>query len=289
MGNNPQHVVATCGLIVALLFLSGCATQTLSKSECATADWRVIGYGDGAAGHGAERIDGHRRACARFGVTPDLMAYNQGRSEGLREYCTAPKGLELGRANGDCGICNNFPNVVAACRHGKRIYATDQAIATVEESLARANRAIANARAWTPAQALSQQLARIDRDISWRQREIDSAISRNQSRIEKIREESGPESEINEINRNIASLRRQRNELDVTRERRRGNVRVAHERDRETLIIENQHKLSENLETKTVNETRRSELYAERAALLEDALLSQEGHKTEEALLDQGN
>ena len=80
--------------ISGLFVLSGCAT--LGKDECLNADWRTIGYEDGAYGYPASRIGSHREDCAKHGVTPDFNRYEQGRLEGLREYCTPQKGYGLG-------------------------------------------------------------------------------------------------------------------------------------------------------------------------------------------------
>ena len=80
--------------ISGLFVLSGCAT--LGKDECLNADWRTIGYEDGAHGYPASRIGSHREDCAKHGVTPDFNRYEQGRLEGLREYCTPQKGYGLG-------------------------------------------------------------------------------------------------------------------------------------------------------------------------------------------------
>jgi hypothetical protein len=74
--------------------LSGCAT--LGKNECLYADWRTIGYEDGAHGFSASRIGSHREACAKHGIAPDFALYEQGRLQGLREYCTLQKGYGLG-------------------------------------------------------------------------------------------------------------------------------------------------------------------------------------------------
>jgi hypothetical protein len=74
--------------------LSGCAT--LGKDECLYADWRTIGYEDGAHGFSASRIGSHREACAKHGIAPDFDLYEQGRLQGLGEYCTLQKGYGLG-------------------------------------------------------------------------------------------------------------------------------------------------------------------------------------------------
>lgn len=79
--------------IVALV--SGCAT--LDREECLAADWYLLGFGDAAAGHGAQRIDEHRSACAEYGVIPILDDYRVGHQQGKREYCTWEKGYAIGR------------------------------------------------------------------------------------------------------------------------------------------------------------------------------------------------
>ncbi len=86
-------------IIVLLgLLASGCAsTNSMDKDECRVADWRAIGYEDGASGKAASHIGERREACAKHGVTPNFAAYQQGRDEGLREYCTPDSGYRLGR------------------------------------------------------------------------------------------------------------------------------------------------------------------------------------------------
>ena len=65
----------------------------MNKAECLVSDWQMIGYEDGARGYGSQHLARHRKACAKHGVAPDLAAYQQGRSEGLQEYCQPTKGL----------------------------------------------------------------------------------------------------------------------------------------------------------------------------------------------------
>ena len=77
-----------------LLTLAGCAS--MSEQECSATDWRTVGYEDGVAGRSSDRIGQHRKACAKHGVTPDLDAYQKGRNEGLREYCTPDNGYRQG-------------------------------------------------------------------------------------------------------------------------------------------------------------------------------------------------
>lgn len=74
--------------------LGGCAS--MNKDECLALDWRTIGYEDGVAGHSGDRVAQHRKACGKHGVVPDLDRYQQGRSEGLQEFCRPIAGFRYG-------------------------------------------------------------------------------------------------------------------------------------------------------------------------------------------------
>ena len=91
-----NHAPPRLMLLAALLILAlpGCAT--MNKGECLNVDWRTIGYEDGVAGHSGDRIAQHRKACAKYGVVPELDAYQSGREQGLREYCQPDNGYQLG-------------------------------------------------------------------------------------------------------------------------------------------------------------------------------------------------
>jgi hypothetical protein len=78
----------------------------MSKDECMAIDWRTVGYEDGAAGYSGNRIADHRKACAKYGVTPDLDAYQSGRNSGLREFCVPTNGFHVGARGGSYnGVC----------------------------------------------------------------------------------------------------------------------------------------------------------------------------------------
>lgn len=85
--------------------LSGCAS--MSGDECVTSDWAAIGYEDGARGYTSDRISQRRKACAKHGVTPDFAAYQNGREEGLVEYCQPGRGFDVGSSGGRYnGVCS---------------------------------------------------------------------------------------------------------------------------------------------------------------------------------------
>ncbi|NQV86752.1 MAG: DUF2799 domain-containing protein [Woeseiaceae bacterium] len=92
-------------LSLALAGLSGCAS--MSGDECATSDWSAIGYEDGSRGYTSDRLGQHRKACAKHGVTPDFTAYQNGRDQGLAEYCQPGRGFNIGSNGGSYnGVCN---------------------------------------------------------------------------------------------------------------------------------------------------------------------------------------
>jgi hypothetical protein len=92
-------------LAIVLGSLSGCAT--MSSDECMASDWSAIGYEDGARGYTTDRFGQHRKACAKHGVTADFSAYQNGRDQGLIEYCRPNRGFRVGSNGGNYnGVCN---------------------------------------------------------------------------------------------------------------------------------------------------------------------------------------
>jgi len=83
-------------MILVILSAAGCAT--MDKDECLVADWRLIGFQDGAQGKSAATIGAYRKDCADYHVAPDLDAYQAGRREGLLQYCVPANGYRLGAA-----------------------------------------------------------------------------------------------------------------------------------------------------------------------------------------------
>lgn len=107
---------------IFVLAVGGCAS--MSEDECLLADWRTVGYEDGARGATAEALGPRREACADHGVAPDLDAYRRGRDEGLREYCRPERGFALGDGGGRyVGVCppELEPAFVDAWRAGARL------------------------------------------------------------------------------------------------------------------------------------------------------------------------
>ena len=123
-------------LAIVLVSVSGCAS--MSSDECIASDWSAIGYEDGARGYTSDRFGQHRKACAKHGVTADFSAYQNGRDQGLVEYCQPNRGFNVGsnggRYNGVCSV-NLEGDFLDAYNAGHHLY-------TLRSNVNRANSAI---------------------------------------------------------------------------------------------------------------------------------------------------
>lgn len=125
-------------VLLSVLVLSSCAS--MSKEECAIANWKDVGTKDGGLGRSMNAFDGYVKACAKANVIPDKTAYMSGRNEGLKKYCTIQKGYEIGLSNREYyGVCvdHNEAAVIEGRRIGLELYsfqkAYDDAVAKVKE------------------------------------------------------------------------------------------------------------------------------------------------------------
>lgn len=87
------------GLTLALSLLSGCATTpSLSPEQCQAGNWQQIGYADGMVGRSGAYFTKHLENCTPIpGSAPNRMLWEQGRQEGLKEFCTELNAYKLGR------------------------------------------------------------------------------------------------------------------------------------------------------------------------------------------------
>ena len=110
-------------LLLGTIVLSGCAS--MNADECANSDWMAVGYEDGSRGYTSDRFGSHRKACAKHGITADFSAYQQGRNEGLVEFCQPSRGYNLGASGGRYnGVCSaeQEPDFLNAYRAGQELY-----------------------------------------------------------------------------------------------------------------------------------------------------------------------
>ena len=87
------------GLTLALSLLSGCATTpSLSPEQCQAGNWQQIGYADGMVGRSGAYFAKHLENCTPIpGSAPNRMLWEQGRQEGLKQFCTELNAYKLGR------------------------------------------------------------------------------------------------------------------------------------------------------------------------------------------------
>ena len=144
-------------VMAALMVVQGCAT--MDQEECITSDWHAVGFEDGARGYPVDRISRHRKACAQHGITTDLGAYRQGRDEGLRHYCTAQNGFNVGSSGSSyAGVCPEdlADDFELAYSEGKRLHDLDRRVRSAE----------------TRIDALERQVADLDQQIDGHEKTI---------------------------------------------------------------------------------------------------------------------
>lgn len=123
----------------AALGLGGCATgPIMDVAQCQTADWRQIGYQDGAAGHDAARYVERDQACMNAGYPGKSELYLAGHGEGVRVYCTPHNAFRVGiDGRGYGGQCppDLDPQFRTAYRDGREIYSATSALRAAESAL----------------------------------------------------------------------------------------------------------------------------------------------------------
>ena len=87
----------------ALITLSGCATtQSLTPQQCQASNWQEVGYADGIRGRSGAYFGQYTNQCASvIGASPNRIQWEQGRQQGLKNYCTELNAYKLGREGYD--------------------------------------------------------------------------------------------------------------------------------------------------------------------------------------------
>lgn len=163
---NSKWISAGAALVA--LGLGGCAS--MSSEECASSDWMAIGYEDGSRGYTSDRFSSHRKACAKHGITANFQAYQDGREQGLVEFCQPGRGFSLGANGGQYyGVCQSDLeyDFLDAYRAGQRLY-------TLRSNLNAANSAL---------YARERELESVRDSIRSKEAQIISAETTNEDRI----------------------------------------------------------------------------------------------------------
>ena len=71
-------------LLSSTMLLNGCAV--MSKNECMTANWNLIGQQDGFKGNGS-LLQQRTQACVKHQIILDNGSYTSGYNKGLKNYC----------------------------------------------------------------------------------------------------------------------------------------------------------------------------------------------------------
>ncbi|MFV2061522.1 MAG: DUF2799 domain-containing protein [Gammaproteobacteria bacterium] len=126
--------------LLLTLFIASVITScaTLNKDECRTANWKLIGYEDGSNGYPTSRIGEHRKACAEYGISPDLDLYNEGRAEGLHQYCVPATAYNLGRQGSSYqGNCAGYDEArfLSAFNQGIKLFTANAALSQLQKIL----------------------------------------------------------------------------------------------------------------------------------------------------------
>ena len=126
-------LAAAGGVTLALV---SCAT--ISKDQCLAGAWGEVGYRDGSEGKPMSALDDHEKACAEYGVVPDVVAYRSARADGLNGYCRWQRGFQEGR-QGDTyyGVCTpaQEADFLPAYHDGQMVYAAEQALTNARSSV----------------------------------------------------------------------------------------------------------------------------------------------------------
>ena len=129
--------IASLAVVFFALAVSGCAS--MSSEQCAFADWSAVGFEDGASGYTTERFSAHRKACAKHGITADFRAYQEGRDEGLVQFCQPSRGYNLGVNGGTYhGVCDVAmeEEFLDAYRVGHQLYSLRANVNTAHSRIA---------------------------------------------------------------------------------------------------------------------------------------------------------
>jgi len=212
-GKKMYTIIKNIILLAALsLFITSCST--MNKSECITADWKTIGFGDGAKGQPATRISKHRSACAEHGITPDLNAYNMGRKDGLAQYCIPSTGYNKGLSGSSYnGICrdHNEPAFLDALNFGLAVHKEEATLSQMERALYNENMKISNLK--SDLRFIKKKLTAGNLSELQRYKLVQKSTKKAEQ-IGAAKSNLGPmQDDINEQKRRVEDLKRERNYL----------------------------------------------------------------------------
>lgn len=143
MQENPMrlHLWISSSMTALLLTLAGCSSNSVSESQCIAGDWQTIGYRDGANGYRSTQLLNHQNACVKHGVIPDRASYMAGWEQGVREYCEANNGYDVGeRGEGYDNVCpDDLRDAFLGAYHsGRELYLARSEVSDLEAAISQA-------------------------------------------------------------------------------------------------------------------------------------------------------
>lgn len=168
-----KRTARIAGLAVLAVLLSSCAS--MSEQECLTANWLDQGFRDGRNGEPLTRIEDHRQACAKVGVTPDQRLYFKGRDQGVLLYCTPDNAIQegrLGRAYRNACPAHLEHRFLLAYEQGKQIYDVEQHIEKLNTESKQLEQSLRKEEDRDRYRYLRQELRDIDRQLQRAREEL---------------------------------------------------------------------------------------------------------------------
>lgn len=135
---TPGGRVASAVIWLALALFGASACTTLDEIDCASADGYLVGFDDGTAGYGANRVKSYQDACAAADAEADLEAWQAGYEDGLVHFCTPAAGItegSKGRVRPDVCPADLEAGFQAGFRLGREIYDINQAMQDIEREI----------------------------------------------------------------------------------------------------------------------------------------------------------
>ncbi len=167
--------------VLGLLALTG-ACETMSVDECRVADWRSLGFQDGANGTTLEKFSAREKSCSKAGVTAHFEPYSAGRADGLRSFCTPERGFRAALSGYVYqGVCpaSAEPEFLIGYDDGRMAYQATSAVSSLQSDI----------------NSLKYRLDDYDKDIRDHRRTLDSASAtaeekeKSRKRIAELRDD----------------------------------------------------------------------------------------------------
>ena len=164
--------------LAVLLALAGC--ESMSEGQCQRADWYERGRFDGNMGEPEGRLQAHRQACAKAGITPDEMRWRQGWVEAVRGYCTPRWAWQIGTENRSYkGACRDFDEAVFLrwYQAGKDVHKTRSEREATQREIERLEKELQKAQKDEERRALRERIRRLDAEQARLRRLLDALMT----------------------------------------------------------------------------------------------------------------